>query len=128
MIGRRMFVSTRRDHAVAISQTRVARRAINVVTLTATRERLLIDWDFGGHIVAGICADLSSAEILMFMKLTAGDRALNRRACGAQVGVEVAHRIGLEARLVVHIVAAACENAYQASDHGGVQTHPTKTA
>ena len=50
------------------------------------------------------------------MQLAAGDRAFDRRARRAQVGVEIALGERLEARLVVHILTASGQD-----EQGGEQ-------
>ena len=100
--------ATRRNHAVAIAHARVTGSAVNVVTLLSAGEKFRGDWK--GHVVSGIVAQLSRVEISVIVQLPAGDRALDRRARRAQVGVEIALRERLEARLVVHVLTASGEN------------------
>ena len=59
--------------------------------------------------VAGIAANLAGIKIGVFVELSAGDRALDRRARGALVGEEVAAGERVLARLHVHVDAAGGE-------------------
>ena len=59
-----------------------------------------------GMYVARIVADLAGVEISVFVQLSAGDGAIDRRTGGALVGVEVAAGQRLEARLHVHVLTA----------------------
>ena len=110
MKSRWLLVSALRNHALAIPHARVAGGAINVEALAAAAEDLFRHWK--RHVVARIGADLAGVEIRVLMQLAAGDRAFDRGTGRAQVSIKIAHRIGLEARLVVHVVTATGENKH----------------
>ena len=110
MIRRRRTVATLHDHSFAIADARVAGRAINVEALPAPRQH--IHGYRKRHIVAGIVAKLAGVEIGVVMQLSACHGALDRRASRSEIGVKVALGKRLEARLIVHILAAACQEQH----------------
>src|SRR5262249_4430395 len=123
VIAWRMFVSPRRDHAVAVAETGMARGAVNIETLASARQRFLIDGDFRRHVVPRVRADFAGIEIRIFVKFTPRNRPFNGRTLGPEVGIKIAQGKRLEARLVVHPVAPAAEEKQHRS-----HTYPRKTA
>src|SRR5207302_9005252 len=99
------------NESVAVADKRMTRRAINVVTLAAPFENF-----FGHgkrHVVAGIVACFAGVEISVFMQLSPGYGAFDRRTLGALVGEEVAAGERVRARLHVHVDAAGGEERYR---------------
>src|SRR2546426_313226 len=59
------------------------------------------------HVVAGIVSDFSAVKIGVLVQLASRDGTLNWRTGGTQVSVKIALPQRLEARLIVHVLAAA---------------------
>src|SRR3954447_19082277 len=92
----------------------MARRAINVETLSPALQHFLVDRKW--HVIARILAHFASIEICVLVQLPTGHRALNRWTCRAQVSIKVTLCKRLESRLVVHVLSATseCKNSQQA--------------
>jgi hypothetical protein len=58
------------------------------------------------HDIAWIAADLAGVEVTVRMQLAARDRALDQRTRGTLIGIEIAARKRILARLHVHVDAA----------------------
>src|SRR5579864_9162593 len=105
MIGRRMPEATLRDHSIAVSSARMAWRTINVKSLAPAIQVGLRDRK--RHIVPGIAAHFARIKICIFVNLAASNRSIYRHSRRAQIGIKIALRQRLEARLIVHVLAAA---------------------
>src|SRR2546428_5562806 len=93
------------DHAIAITELRVARCKVILVRFWAASQnsRRNRKW----HVVAGIVSDFSAVKIGVLVQLASRDGTLNWRTGGTQVSVKIALPQRLEARLIVHVLAAA---------------------
>jgi hypothetical protein len=99
-----------RDHSVSIASARMARRTINIEAFASAIQVGLGNGKW--HVVAGIVGHLPRVEILVVMKLAAGNCPIHWGSRRAQVGIEIALGERLETWLVVHILTAAAKNEY----------------
>src|SRR5207248_6775160 len=81
---------------------------VNVVPLLPTNQNVLRNRK--RHVIARVVSDSAAVEISVLMQLSARDRPLDRRAGGAQVSIKIAFAQGLEARLVLHVLATTQRN------------------
>ena len=96
-----------RDHAVAIAEARMAGSAVDVETLLPAREHFFSHRE--RHVVARIVAELAGVKVRVLVQLSASYGALHGKACGAEIGEEIALPQRLETGLVVHVLAAGGE-------------------
>src|SRR5207245_8642384 len=78
---------------------------VNVVPFLAASQNVRRNRKW--HVVTGIVSDFSAGKISVLVQLDSRDGTLNWRAGGTQVSIKIALPQRLEARLVVHGLAAA---------------------
>ena len=83
VIRRRLAEAALDDHSVAIPNSRVTRRAIDIEALLPARQHVFCNRE--RHVIAGILAHLPGIEIRVFVKLSARNRALDRISRRTQI-------------------------------------------
>ncbi len=126
VIRRRLFRETPGwDEAVAIPESGVARRTVDVVTLAAAVHYVL---RYGErHVLARGVADLAGIEIGVGAFIAAGHGSFDQGPSGALVGKEIALGQRVVARLHVHIETAA-SGAYDGQQEQSKRTDDTIAA
>src|SRR5579863_356539 len=88
----------------------MTRRAINIEPLTPASQHSLGDGK--RHVITWAAADSSGVKVCVRVQLASGHSSLHRWPSRTLVGIKITHGQRLEARLIVHVLAAAGENPY----------------
>jgi len=101
-------VTTLHNHADPISYTRVAWRAVDVVSLLSTLKHLHRSRE--GHAVALFSVHQPRVEVRICMQLIPRNRILDLRTHRAAIRIEVCPTLRKELGLIMHILTAARHN------------------
>jgi len=105
VVRRRVFEAALHNHAVAVTQFRVAGRTVDVEALLSARHHL------GGnrerHVIAIVAADFAGVEIGVGLQMPTRHRALDNGSCRTFIGVEIVLAQRAIVGLVLHVFAAA---------------------
>jgi len=121
-----LHISALNDHPDTITNPRVARRAVDVVSLLSALQHLLCHGK--RQTIAFLSIHQASVEVRIFMQLIPRNRILDLRTHRTTIRVEISTALREELRLIVHVLAATRHNQQRQRRSGksnppGCQSH-----
>ena len=103
-----LHISTLDDHPDTITYPRMARGAVDVVSLLSTLQHLLRHGE--RQTITFFSIHQAGIEVRIFMQLISRNRILDLRAHRAAIRIEIRTALREELRLIMHILTATYHN------------------